>query len=51
MPIYGKKITEPLGNFIERVLSIFLAANFFLIAAEGWGEKEICTKGAVDGQK
>ena len=25
--------------------------TFFLIAAEGWGEKEICTKGAVDGQK
>ena len=49
--IYGKKIAEPLGYFIERVLSIFLAANFFLITAEGWGEKEICTKGAVDGQK
>ena len=21
------------------------------MAAEGWGEKEICTKGAVDGKK
>ena len=39
-----------------RVFSIFLskimaAISLILMAAEGWGEKEICTKGAVVGQK
>ena len=42
-------------NFGERVLGIFLtkilAPPLILMAAERWGEKEICTKGAVDGQK
>ena len=42
-------------NFGERVLSIFLtkmmASSLVLVAAQGWGEKELCTKKAVEGQK
>ena len=37
------------------MLSFILAKKWpqslILIAAEGWGEKEICTKGVSDGQK
>ena len=46
-------------NFGERVLSIFLTKiminkikiipSLILMAAEGWSEKEICTKGAIKG--
>ena len=39
-------------HFGERVLSIFMVkiiANFK--AVEGWGEKEICTKGVGDGPR
>ena len=40
-------------NFGERVLSIFLTKlwppSLILMAAEGWREKEICTKGAIKG--
>ena len=28
-----------------------MAAIFDFMAAKDWGEEEICTKGAVDGQK
>ena len=42
-------------NFGERVFSIFLAKlwlpSFILIASEGWGEKEIFTKGVGDRQE
>ena len=41
-------------GFGEGVLSIFLRKLwpplFILVAVEGWGEKEIYTKGVVDGQ-
>ena len=28
-----------------------MTATIYLMTAEGWGEKKICTKGTVDGQK
>ena len=28
-----------------------MTATIYLMTAEGWGEKKICTKGMVDGQK
>ena len=42
------------GNFGERVLSIFLAKILAVIfdfnGAEGWGEKQICTKGVSESE-
>lgn len=41
-------------NFDKLVLSIFfkrlLPPSLSLMAAEGWGKKEICIEGAVDSQ-
>ena len=41
-------------NIGECVLSIYYAYDrylFSLMAAEGWGENETCTKGVSDGQE
>ena len=35
------------SNFGEQELSI----SMILMKVEGWGEREICTKGAVDNKK
>lgn len=64
MSIYGKKITEPLDcalcanlfaqqtQFLANGCSVFSwPPSLILMAEEGWGEKEICTKGVIDGQK
>ena len=56
----SKQLRNPMAcrrrqNFGERVFSIFLAKlwlpSFILIASEGWGEKEIFTKGVGDRQE
>ena len=64
MPIYGKKTTEPLDcalcanlfaqqtQFLASGCSVFSwPPSLILMAEEGWGEKEICTKGVINGQK
>ena len=64
MPIYGKKTTEPLDcalcanlfaqqtQFLASGCSVFSwPPSLILMAEEGWGEKEICTRGVINGQK